>query len=115
MSPDHVPPTADTAFEQRLAAFLLKTRQTGYTLGNHYQGMIKDYLLLVGAVAVGITYFSLIELPPLAYGMAGAFLGVLVRDYGIARGSRKVWNVQSKFLDWEKVRRTVAGEPLGGE
>ena len=48
------------------------------------------------------------------YLMLGLFAGVLLRDFGIARVQKKVWPVQHKLLDWQKVQRMANGARLDG-
>jgi hypothetical protein len=112
MNPYEVPARAENSLEQRFASLLLKVRETGMTLGTYYRTAVKGYLVLVIAFGIGIAWFAFTGLHPAANMMAGAFIGVLLRDFAVARQQKRIWPTQRKLLNWDKVQRMAAGEPV---
>jgi hypothetical protein len=98
--------------EQKFAARLLSLRDKRLTLGTLYRMQAKVIAILVIAFGVAVTYFAWFNFLPGVYLMLGGLAGVLLRDFGIARAQKRVWPMQTKLLDWGKVERMAAGEPL---
>ncbi|WP_406694882.1 hypothetical protein V5E97_27950 [Singulisphaera sp. Ch08] len=112
--PNHyqVPETATAAFtpEQQLAKMLLQARENGYTLGLFYRWSLRGYLVLFIAISIGIAWFSWVNMAPGIYAMTGLLVGALLRDYGVAKKQVRLWPVQARLLDWEKVQAMANGE-----
>jgi hypothetical protein len=114
MNPYEAPKfTEQTSKLQRLVASrLLHFRGRGFSYGYFFKLQAKAYVLLVLWSGLGIIYFAWLKMPQLALGLVGVLIGVALRDFGIARAQKKVWPVQQKLLDWDKVERMAAGDPL---
>lgn len=100
------------ALGRRLASLLLEAREKGYTLGLYYRWQLQGYLVLTIGFGMGIAYFAFMGFEQAVPVMVGTFFGVLLRDYGIARQQTKVWKIQTRLLDWDKVQRMGCGEPV---
>ena len=44
--------------------------------------------------------------------MIGVLVGVLLRDFGVARYQKKVWKIQDKLIDWNKVKHMARSDLL---
>ncbi len=95
------------------SAQLLEIHHREYTLRLYYRMMLKGYVVLSIAVGVASLTSSLVKFQPIAYMLMGAFIGALLRDFGTARQMKRTWKIQSKLLDWDKVKKMAGSEPLG--
>ena len=97
------------ASEQKFASRLLSLRDAPLTLGKLYRLQVKAQFLLFLMFGVAIAYFTWFNLQPGVYLMLGALAGSLLRDFGIMRVQTKLWPIQNKVLDWQKVQRMAEG------
>ncbi len=100
------------AAEKKFALRLLSFRNTPVTLGKLYRMQAKLHAILILMFGFGVAYLAWFNLQPGVYLMLGALAGVLLRDFGIARAQTKLWPMQHKVLDWQKVERMAEGEEL---
>ncbi len=82
------------------------------TLSAFYRMQAKPLTFLFLWFGVAVMYFAWVNIRPGIYLMLGLLAGVLLRDFGIARLQKKLWPVQYKLLDWQKVQRMADGEQL---
>ena len=100
--------------EQKFASRLLSLRDKPLTLGTIYRMQGKRYVVLFIVFGLATTYFAWFRLQPGVYLMLGGLAGVLLSGSGVARVQTRLWPMQKKVLDWEKVQRMAAGESLDG-
>jgi hypothetical protein len=98
--------------EQKFAVRLLSFRDQPLTLWKLYRSQAKQLAILFLVFGLGVVYFGWINLGIGVYMLLGCLAGVLLRDFGIFRAQKKVWQMQTKVLDWGKVERMAAGELL---
>jgi hypothetical protein len=106
------PPRSESPgdFEQKFARRLLSLRHKQLTLRRLYRMQLKVIAILLVTFGAAVSYFAWLNLLPGVYAMLGMFAGVLLRDFGIARAQKRVWPIQTKLMDWEKVERMAARE-----
>ena len=114
-NPYESPKNRDDTFESVLITRLLEARENGYSLGWHYRRMVKSYVVLTLVSMIPIAYFSWLNFAPMAYVMLGVYFGALLRDFGLARLQVKMWPIQTKLLNWEKVEQMAAGQAIEAE
>ena len=100
------------ASEKKFASRLLLFRDSQLTLGKLYRVQAKFQVLLILMFGAGVAYFAWFNFQPGVYLMVGALVGVLLRDFGIMRAQTKLWPMQHRVLDWQKVKRMAQGEDL---
>ena len=61
-----------------------------------------------------IAFFIWVDWQAAAYLILGILVGVLISNYALVRTQLKIWPLQRKVLDWPKVEKMAAGEPLDG-
>ncbi len=98
--------------EQKFASRLLSVRDRPVTLGTLYRMGIRTHIIISVYFGPAIAYFAWADLQPGFYLMLGVLCGVLVTNFAMARAQTKLWPMQEKVLDWEKVRRMALGEPV---
>jgi hypothetical protein len=106
------PKNHSDAFEIAVIIRLLDARENGYSLRRHYGKMAKTYVLLTVVMMIPIAYFSWFNFAPMAYIMLGVYFGALLRDFGLARVQVRMWPIQTKLINWEKVERMAAGQAI---
>jgi hypothetical protein len=110
--PPATPDSPDVDLGRKIANLLLEARDKGYTLGRYYRWQARIYVFLLLIFGAGIAYFAWLGFEAAAVAMVGMLAGVLLRDFGVARGQMKSWPIQSRLLDWDRVRRLADGEAL---
>jgi len=98
--------------ERHIATRLLEARETNLTFGRVYRKLVKAYVALSLAIGVGIAYFSWLNIRGAVTIFVGVFLGTLLRDFGSVRAQVKLWPVQKRLFDWDKVQRMANGESV---
>jgi hypothetical protein len=99
--------------EQMYAVRILALRDKQITMSTLWQGQEKRVVGLVIYFALAIAFFAWIGVPNVALLMLGIFIGALADKVGIVLGQQKIWPMQIKITDWNKVERMAAGESLG--
>ncbi len=105
--PDSKPPNP---FERKYAMRLLALRDKPLTLGVLYRMQSKKRVIGLIYSVLAIAYFVWVDLQPGIYLMLGALGGIMLDRFAMARMQIKLWPMQKKVLDWEKVERMADGE-----
>ena len=105
-------PITPSTPEQKFAVRLLSFRDQPLTMWKLYRTEAKELAILFLVYGLGVVYFSWINLGIGVYMLLGCLAGVLLRDFRNFRAQTKLWPMQIKLLDWEKVERMAAGERL---
>lgn len=96
--------------EKVLSKRLLEAHDHGLTIGLYYRWTIKVQafrILYFGAI---LYLLASTEQPVLLASIGGIFFGILIQEFGRARGEAKIWPVYSQFLDWDKVQEAADRE-----
>jgi hypothetical protein len=90
--------------EQKFAKRLLSFRDRPLTISALYRGQAKAQVILFIYFGLAIAYFFWADLQ----------LGIhlMLSSFAMARIQTKLWPMQKKVLDWEKVERMADGERL---
>jgi hypothetical protein len=106
-------PASNAKLETLLSARLLEARDRGgYTLSLFYRWSATRYVIIMIYFTLVLALLASADLWNLFAVMAGLLVGMLTRDFGWARGQAKMWPVQERLLNWDKVQRMADGEPV---
>jgi hypothetical protein len=100
--------------EQKFAKRLLSLRNKPLTLTTLFRVQTKAQMVSYAYFGLAIAYFVWADLQPGTYLMVGILGGILLASFSMARVQKRLWPMQKKVLDWEKVERMAEGEALGG-
>jgi hypothetical protein len=99
--------------EQKFAKRLLSLRDKPLTLTTLFRVQSKAQIVFYVSFGLAIAYFVWADLQPGLYLMLGAFGGIVLSSFAMARLQKRLWPMQKKVLDWEKVERMAEGEQVG--
>jgi hypothetical protein len=114
MNPYEAPATSEASrkLEQRFADLLLRVRDNGYSLGFYFRSQLKGYAGLAIFFIPCILFWISLNQRSGANLLIGVLMGVLLRDFSLARQQTRFWPIQEKLINWDKVQRVASGEPL---
>jgi hypothetical protein len=99
-----------TKVQRRALTVYKKFRQHEPSLGSMLMLAWKAELLLVALMACVACYFLWIDLPGSDYviaGIAGATVGVVLRDVGWYRRFVQLWPALVQLLDWTRIEQIL--------
>jgi hypothetical protein len=99
--------------EQKFAKRLLSMRDKPLTLATLFRVQTKAQIVFYAYFGLAIAYFVWADLQAGTYLMVGIFGGTLLTCFSMARVQQRLWPMQKKALDWEKVERMAEGEQRG--
>ena len=99
--------------EQKFAKRLLSFRDKPLTMNALYRNLAKRMAILILYFVLAIAFFVWVDLQPGVYLMLGLLMGILVCNFAVVRMQTKLWPMQRRVLDWQKVERMAGGEQIG--
>jgi hypothetical protein len=103
---------APDAIERKLASQLLEVHQRGYSVALYFRWQAAFYIALSFCFGIGIACFYWLKLQSSAITMIAVLMGMVFRDYQLARAQLGQWKIHERLFDWEKVGRMAAGESM---
>jgi len=102
----------ESPLARKFAGQLLELRDGEMTFGLFCRWMARSYVVLVLYFGLAIPYFHWVGFKTVGNIMFGILIGILLRDLGNLRSKKKIWKYNRQLLDWDKVERMAAGEPV---
>ena len=105
------------AAEQLIAKRLLEAHEGGYTLMLFLRWSWKlqalKAVIFLFATAGAIVNRGDALMRSAFVGVAGIGLGAMLRDFGFSRAQVKVWPLNDRIIDWDRVRMIASGTEVG--
>jgi hypothetical protein len=104
---DPVPAASLSRLQRRFLTIYCRFHQQGVRFGVLFSSIWKSYLVLFVYVVIALAFLFAVGLHVLGTFLIGLTTGVLLRDFGAIRMTRRIWPVLDSLIDWDRAEQLL--------